>query len=92
MRPRFALGLILFGCIALDLLHAQQGKYGKEKPWAEYPGQSNTAVPPDYKEPHEWVWARLRYSGFGGGFGGGFGRRRGGFGGWGFVGHRLFQG
>ncbi len=79
MRARFALILILFGCAAIGLLHAQ-------KEFKEYPGQSNVPLPSDYKVPHEWVWARMRYSG-GGGFGGGFGggRRRGGggFGGWG---------
>lgn len=68
MRPRFALVLILFGCAAFGLLHAQ-------KEFKEYPGQSNVPRPPDYNVPHEWVWARMRYSG-----GGGF---RGGFGGWG---------
>ncbi|MFM2125886.1 MAG: hypothetical protein RL328_2337 [Acidobacteriota bacterium] len=78
MRPRFALLLLVMGCAAIGLLHAQ-------KPWAEYPGQTPARVPPDYKEPHEWVWGRLRYTGFGGFGGGGFGggRRRGGFGGWG---------
>jgi hypothetical protein len=81
MRVRsFLLLVLLFGCGALGLLLAQ-------KPWAQYPGQTPWPVAPDYKEPHEWVWARLRYSGggFGGFGGGGFrggGRRGGGGGAW----------
>ena len=50
-----------------------------QKPFREYPGQDNIELPPDWKEPGEWIFARLmypNYSGFGGGFGG-F-RRRGG--------------
>lgn len=79
MRVRsFLLLVFLFACGAWGLLFAQ-------KPWAQYPGQTPWPVAPDYKEPHEWVWARLRYSGgFGGGgfgFGGGGGRRGGGRGG-----------
>ncbi len=81
MRVRtFFLAVLLFCCCALGLLYAQ-------KPWAQYPGQTPWPVAPDYKEPHEWVWARLRYGGGGGGFGfgggGGFrgGGRRGGRGG-----------
>jgi hypothetical protein len=88
MRLRYALPLALFGCAALGLLHAatkgNNPLFPSEKEWAEYPGQDNAPIPPDYKEVHEWVWARLRYSGFGrggGGFGGG--RRGGGFGGYG---------
>lgn len=79
MRARYAVALFLFGFAALGLLHAQKNNplFPSEKEWAEYPGQSNTRRPPDYQEVHEWVWARLRYSGFGGG---GF---RGGFGGYG---------
>jgi hypothetical protein len=73
VRSLFAL-LLLFVSGAAGLLYAQ-------KKWAQYPGQTPWAVPPDYQQPHEWVWARLRYDG-GGGFGGGFGGRRGG-GGWG---------
>jgi hypothetical protein len=80
MRVRSVLLLVLlFCCAAVGLLFAQ-------KPWAQYPGQTPWPVAPDYKEPHEWIWARLRYSGGGGfGFGGGFGGRRGrgGGGGWG---------
>lgn len=80
MRAHHGVGLILFGCVALGLLHAQKNnpQFPSEKEWAEYPGQSNAPVPPDFKEVHEWVWGRLRYSGFGA-----FGSRRGGFGGWG---------
>jgi hypothetical protein len=78
MRVRYLALLLLAGCASLGLLHAQ-------KPFREYPGQTPTPLPPDWKEPHEWVWGRLRYDdGFGGGgfFGGG--GRRGGFGGrWG---------
>lgn len=56
-----------------------------QKPFQEYPGQDNIPLPPDYQEPHDWVWGRLRYAdtgrrggGFGGGFGGGgFRGRRG---------------
>jgi hypothetical protein len=72
MRVRsFLLLVFLFSCGAFGLLFAQ-------KPWAQYPGQTPWPVAPDYREPHEWVWARLRYDG-GGGFGGGFrgGGRRG---------------
>jgi hypothetical protein len=73
MRVRSVLLLVLlFGCAAIGLLFAQ-------KPWAQYPGQTPAPVPPDYKETHEWTWARLRYNGGGGfGFGGGGGRRGGG--------------
>lgn len=78
MRPRYLFATTLLVFIALGLLHAaakgNNPQFPSEKEWAEYPGQSNVAVPPDYKEVHEWVWARLRYSGFGGG-GFGFGRR-----------------
>ncbi len=40
-----------------------------QKPWREYPGQDNIAVPPDFQEKTEWVFARLMYpdyAGFGG--------------------------
>lgn len=78
MRLRsFLLLVALFACGAIGLLFAQ-------KPWAQYPGQTPWPVAPDYKEPHEWVWARLRYNGGGGFGGGGFrggGRRGGGRGG-----------
>lgn len=78
MRPRFVLLLIVACCASIGLLHAQ-------KEFREYPGQTPTPLPKDYKEPHEWVWGRLRYDSPGGGFFGGGGRgRRGGFGGgWG---------
>lgn len=72
MRLRWGLaGIVLFGAGALGLLYAQ-------KEFREYPGQTPWPLPPDYKEPREWVWARLRYQNntiFGGFFGGG---RRGG--------------
>ena len=32
-----------------------------QMPWREYPGQDNIEVPPDYKVPAEWVFARLMY-------------------------------
>lgn len=56
-----------------------------QKEWKQYPGQTPWPVAQDYRVPHEWVWARLRYSGGGGFFGGGGGfrgGRRGGGGGW----------
>ncbi|MEO8096720.1 MAG: DUF4159 domain-containing protein [Acidobacteriota bacterium] len=86
MRPHpMIVFFALLGFGALGVLYAQ-------KEFREYPGQSNVSLPRDWREPHEWVWARLRYSdggggfgGFGGGgFGGGGGRRGGGGGGrWG---------
>jgi hypothetical protein len=45
-----------------------------QKPWREYPGQDNIAIPPDYQEKTEWAFARLMYPpypGFGRGFRGG---------------------
>jgi hypothetical protein len=46
-------------------------------PWREYPGQDNIAIPPDYQEKTEWVFARLMYPPYMGSFSGrGF---RGGF-------------
>ncbi|MEP6716487.1 MAG: DUF4159 domain-containing protein [Terriglobia bacterium] len=46
-----------------------------QKPWREYPGQDNIAVPPDYQEKTEWMFARLMYPPVAGRFGGrGFGR------------------
>ena len=32
-----------------------------QRPWREYPGQDNIEIPPDYKVPAEWVFARLMY-------------------------------
>jgi hypothetical protein len=72
MRARSALIFILFGCAAIGLLHAQ-------KKFEVYPGQSPTPLPPDYQEPHEWVWARMRYTPNSYGAMGG---RRGGYGAW----------
>src|SRR5258708_4881456 len=37
-----------------------------QKPWREYPGQDNIAIPPDYQEKTEWVFARLMYPPFAG--------------------------
>lgn len=39
-------------------------------PWREYPGQDNIELPPDYRVPAEWVFARLMYPPYFGGFGG----------------------
>ena len=63
--------MALFGAGALGVLFAQ-------KEFQEYRGQNNIPLPPDWKEPHEWVWTRLRYDNYGGGFFGGGGRRGGG--------------
>ena len=55
-------------------------------PWREYPGQDNIAIPPDYQEKTEWVFARLMYPPYAGSLNGrGFGGRgfRGGYGGFG---------
>ena len=32
-----------------------------QMPWREYPGQDNIAIPADYQEKTEWVFARLMY-------------------------------
>jgi hypothetical protein len=48
-----------------------------QRPWREYPGQDNIAIPPDYQEKTEWVFARLMYPPFSGYFGGFRGRFRG---------------
>lgn len=45
-------------------------------PWREYPGQDNIAVPPDFQEKTEWVFARLMYPPFQGAI---HGRYRGGY-------------
>ncbi len=50
---------------------------GWQKPWREYPGQDNIAVPPDYQEKTEWMFARLMYPPAAGAYGRGF-RRNGG--------------
>src|SRR5712691_9326147 len=42
-----------------------------QMPWREYPGQDNIAIPPDYQEKTEWVFARLMYPPYGG-YRGGF--------------------
>ena len=49
-----------------------------QKPFKEYPGQWSVALPDDWNEKHEWVFARLRYRNFGGGGGFAGGGRRGG--------------
>ena len=41
-----------------------------QKPWREYPGQDNVAIPPDYQERTEWVFARLMYPPYQGPLGG----------------------
>ena len=48
-----------------------------QKPWREYPGQDNIAIPPDYQEQTEWAFARLMYPPYPGS-GRGFRRFRGG--------------
>ena len=71
MRLRAAVILILlFGAGAVCVLYAQ-------KEFREYPGQNNIPLPADWKEPHEWVWGRLRYTDSPYSRSGGF--RRGGF-------------
>jgi hypothetical protein len=50
-----------------------------QKPWREYPGQDNIAIPPDYQERTEWVFARLMYPPYPGII---HGRRARGFGDW----------
>jgi hypothetical protein len=35
-----------------------------QMPWREYPGQDNIAIPADYQEKTEWVFARLMYPPF----------------------------
>src|SRR4051812_34502089 len=47
------------------------------QPFREYPGQNSAPLPPDYREPAEWVFGRLMYPPSAGG-GRGFGRRFGG--------------
>jgi hypothetical protein len=50
-----------------------------QRPWREYPGQDNIELPPDYKVPAEWVFARLMYPPYSGPMSFGFrGRYRGG--------------
>jgi hypothetical protein len=63
MRLRAVLLSLLAAFIAWGVLHAQ-------KPFQEYPGRQweNFPLPPDWQEPHDWIWARLRYRDFGGGF------------------------
>lgn len=66
--------LLLIGAALLAVLGSA---FAFEKPpreWREYPGQDNIAVPPDFREKTEWVFARLMYPPAGGRFG-----RRGGF-------------
>ncbi len=47
---------VLFGILAmLGVARAWQ------KPWREYPGQDNIAIPSDYQVQTEWVFARLMY-------------------------------
>jgi hypothetical protein len=48
-----------------------------QKPWREYPGQDNIAIPADFQEKTEWVFARLMYPPYSGSLGG-FRRNRGG--------------
>jgi len=45
-------GLLLLGAL-----------YATQKPWRQYPGleYSHYPIPPDYREPAEWAFARLMY-------------------------------
>jgi len=51
----------ILGISAVALCAAVLGAY--QMPFREYPGQeySNFPLPPDYKEPTEFVFARLMY-------------------------------
>src|SRR5690242_14279384 len=58
--------------------------FAQLKPWREYPGREYEGfqLPPDYKTPAEWVFARLMYPDFTGSGGYGFRGFRRGFGNW----------
>src|SRR3954470_4459182 len=64
----------IFGCALLLLT----GLLLAQKPFRQYPGREygDFPLPPDWREPAEWVFARLMYPAATGG-GGGFGRRGG---------------
>lgn len=72
----------ILGCALLLLT----GLLLAQKPFRQYPGREyeDFPLPPDWREPAEWVFARLMYPPFSGGYGG-FGRRGrfgGGYGDW----------
>ena len=52
--------LLSAGAVILTLASA----LAWQLPWREYPGQDNIAIPPDYQEKTEWVFARLMYPPF----------------------------
>jgi hypothetical protein len=57
--------------LLLGFLAGAWGLLRAQRPFQEFPGTyDDFPLPPDYKEPHEWVWGRLRYGtpGFGGRF------------------------
>ncbi|MEQ1946284.1 MAG: DUF4159 domain-containing protein [Bryobacteraceae bacterium] len=55
---------------AIAALAAVGSALAWQMPFREYPGQDNTELPPDYKIPGEYVFARLMYPPYYGGFGG----------------------
>jgi hypothetical protein len=67
--------LSAFGC-ALIFISVQ---YGFQKPWREYPAveYNDFPLPPDYKVPAEWTFARLMFPGGGPGVDGYFPRYQG---------------
>jgi hypothetical protein len=60
---------LLAACAALVTLGSA---LAWQMPWREYPGQDNIELPPDYKVPAEWVFARLMYPPYLGSYGGNF--------------------
>ncbi len=51
------------GAVIVTSLLALTAVYATQKPWREFPGVEYTKfpLPPDYREPTEWVFARLMY-------------------------------
>jgi hypothetical protein len=58
------------------------GLFAFQKPFRQYPGReySDFPLPPDWREPAEWAFARLMYPGAAFGYGRGFRGRGGGYG------------
>src|SRR5262249_31261589 len=79
MKLRTAVAIVACGIGCAGLVYAFQ------RPFKEYPGLQNRGLPlpPDWREPAEWVFGRLAYPPA---FGGGGRRRFGGFGGGGGYG------
>jgi hypothetical protein len=73
MRVR---GAFIAAASLLTLLGTAGAWESAPRPWREYPGQDNIAIPPDYREKTEWCFARLMYPPFNGSING-----RGGYGG-----------